>query len=325
MIKHTKKTILVGAALLLLAAVAAAQDAPTTSPSPTPVVPRAALGDPAASLEGLTFIQGEPVNVGKGDTVYVVEFWATWCPPCRVTVPLLTKIQKDFKDRKVVVVGISNEDQKTVADYVKTRGAEMEYLVAVDKSGKTLAGYMAAYGVQGIPHAFIVDKEGRVVWHDHPTAQLDVALGQVLDGTYDLEQAKKREAVRVKQLPRFFALIGEEGKEKEAGEIALEMLEGLKGDSNTLNHLAWFILTDENIKSRNLGVALKIAEQANAETKGENPMIVDTYAYALFKNGKTDEAIVQIKKAIALTEDQKMQAEFKKRLEEFEKSKAEKK
>ncbi len=57
------------------------------------------LFDPAPSLE-LRFVKGKPVTLeeGRGEKVYVVEFWATWCVPCKVSIPHLTKLQERFKD-----------------------------------------------------------------------------------------------------------------------------------------------------------------------------------------------------------------------------------
>eukprot|EP01117_Protostelium_nocturnum_P005071 TRINITY_DN1835_c0_g1_i1.p1 TRINITY_DN1835_c0_g1~~TRINITY_DN1835_c0_g1_i1.p1 ORF type:complete len:116 (-),score=51.96 TRINITY_DN1835_c0_g1_i1:26-373(-) len=47
-------------------------------------------------------------------------------------------------------------------------GSKMDYRVALDTNGKVNAAYMGAYNVRGIPHAFIVGKDGKVSWHDHP-------------------------------------------------------------------------------------------------------------------------------------------------------------
>jgi thiol-disulfide isomerase/thioredoxin len=142
---------------------------------------KARLGEEAAPLSIKEWIQGGPVDVKDGKMVYVVEFWATWCGPCRVSIPHLSALQKRLKDR-VVVVGISNEDPATVKPFVKKMGAQMDYVVACDDSAQTNAGYMAAYGFNGIPTAFVVDKEGRVLWAGHPMGGLDKALEQILVG-----------------------------------------------------------------------------------------------------------------------------------------------
>jgi len=144
----------------------------------------AELGMAAPALNVAEWVKGKAVNLneGKGKNIYVLEFWATWCPPCRTSIPHLTELQKKFKDKGVIFVGISDEAVGVVKPFVGKMGAKMEYTVAVDKNEKTSAAYMAAFGVNGIPHAFVVDKTGAIVWHGHPMGGLDKAIEAVLAG-----------------------------------------------------------------------------------------------------------------------------------------------
>jgi len=140
------------------------------------------IGDKAAPLVISEWIKGEPVNVTDGKNVYVVEFWATWCPPCRASIPHLTELQKRFKSRGVVIVGVSNETAEKVKPFVKSMGDKMDYRVALDRNRQTSAAYMTAFNQNGIPHAFIVDRDGRIAWHGHPMAGLDKAIEKILEG-----------------------------------------------------------------------------------------------------------------------------------------------
>lgn len=144
----------------------------------SPAVPTQ-LGDAAYPLTPLTWIKGEPTTIAAGK-VYVVEFWATWCPPCRESIPHLTQLQKQYKDRGVVFVGISNEEAATVEPFVASMGDRMDYSVAVDSTGAVTNGYMIALGQGSIPTAFVVNAQGRVVWHGHPMDNLDKVLDLVL-------------------------------------------------------------------------------------------------------------------------------------------------
>jgi len=121
-------------------------------------------------------MKGEPVDVSSG--VHVVEFWATWCPPCRTSIPHLTELQEKYGERGVKIVGISNEELGTVKSFVEKMGNKMAYTVAIDKDGVS-GDYMGKYGINGIPHAFVV-KDGEVVWHGHPMAKLDDAIEDAL-------------------------------------------------------------------------------------------------------------------------------------------------
>ncbi len=102
----------------------------------------AELGDPAPPLQISEWVKGGPVKLadGKGKTIYVIEFWATWCPPCRASIPHLTELQKKFKDKGVVFVGISNEKLATVKKFVKQMGDKMDYVVAIDQDDKNVGG-----------------------------------------------------------------------------------------------------------------------------------------------------------------------------------------
>jgi thiol-disulfide isomerase/thioredoxin len=143
---------------------------------------KARRGDPAAPLKIKEWVKGEPADPTDGKNVYVVEFWATWCGPCRVSIPHLTALQKRFKDKGVVVIGISDEGPATVKPFVKAMAGKMDYTVACDDGRATFAGYMEAYRHNGIPTAFVVDKRGKVVWDGHPMAGLDRAIEAVLAG-----------------------------------------------------------------------------------------------------------------------------------------------
>ncbi|UCD49107.1 MAG: TlpA family protein disulfide reductase [Phycisphaerales bacterium] len=142
------------------------------------------LGDAAYPLTGLTWVKGEPVTLSPGK-VYVVEFWATWCPPCRKSIPHLTELQKKYKDR-VTFVGISGEEPGVVKTFVGKQGDNMDYTVATDAVGSVSKGYMTAFRQGGIPTAFVVDAKGRVVWHGHPLGDLEAVLDQVVAGTYNV-------------------------------------------------------------------------------------------------------------------------------------------
>ncbi|MFA6568228.1 MAG: TlpA disulfide reductase family protein [Victivallales bacterium] len=99
------------------------------------------------------------------DKVIVMEFWATWCPPCKESIPHLSALQEKYRD-KVVVIGISNEEKAVVEKFFKAQRG-MNYRVAIDNEDKTNGIYMTGFGVNGIPHAFII-REGKIIWHGHP-------------------------------------------------------------------------------------------------------------------------------------------------------------
>lgn len=154
----------------------------------------AQLGDPAPPLEIAEWVKGDAVDLAqaKGKNVVVVEFWATWCGPCRVSIPHLTEMQRKLEERGVIFVGVSDETAAQVKPFVDNMGDKMDYRVAIDRDRKTSEGYMAAFGVNGIPHAFVVDREGRIAWHGHPMDGLDRVLDRLAANTFDLAAERKR-------------------------------------------------------------------------------------------------------------------------------------
>jgi thiol-disulfide isomerase/thioredoxin len=102
--------------------------------------------------------------------VVVVEFWATWCGPCRDSIPHLNKLHDRWREKDVVVLGLTDESAEDVLQFVRKSG--IRYAVG--------AGSLSSfdYGVNSIPHAFVIDGGGTVVWDGFPGRELDQAVAQ---------------------------------------------------------------------------------------------------------------------------------------------------
>ncbi len=104
-------------------------------------------------------LEGKPVKLSdfKGKVV-ILNFWATWCPPCRKEIPALIRLQTKYKDKGLVVVAISLDQggASTVKPFVTRMKINYPVVIGDEKTA-------AAYGsVQVIPTTFYVDREGNI-------------------------------------------------------------------------------------------------------------------------------------------------------------------
>lgn len=132
----------------------------------------------------------------KAGKFRVVEFWATWCGPCKTSIPHITELAHKYKD-KVDFVGVSVwEREGTSIDdlkkFVSEMGEKMDYRVAYDTQDKKMAmGWMKAAGQNGIPASFLLNDKDEILWVGHPMA-LAKPLEQALDGTLDVKDVKEK-------------------------------------------------------------------------------------------------------------------------------------
>lgn len=118
------------------------------------------------------YIKNKPEQtIGKP---MIVEFWATWCPPCRASIPHLNEVYKKYKEKGLVVVGITNENDNLVEKFMKQ--VPMDYSVAQDKKDD----WSKQFGIKGIPHALLVDKTGKIVWEGHPMELEEKEIEKIL-------------------------------------------------------------------------------------------------------------------------------------------------
>lgn len=187
---------------LWLAAMGAAP-APAVEPPASVQAPvtagNLAVGDPAPALGGVRWIKGTPVEGFKAGQVYVVEFWATWCGPCTLMMPRLSRLAREYAGR-VTVIGVDilelGKDPKatnaSVNAFVAEMGDRMDYNVCRDtEDGLITRTWYRAANRTGIPATFVVDGKGRIAWIGHPS-HLDVVLPGILKGTFQARSFDER-------------------------------------------------------------------------------------------------------------------------------------
>jgi peroxiredoxin len=106
----------------------------------------------------LTDLQGKSWTLRdlKGKVV-LVNFWATWCPPCRKEMPDLQTLYERFKDRGFVVLAISDEERTKVEPFITERKVSYPVLLDAERKVNDL------FQIEGIPKSFVYDREGKLV------------------------------------------------------------------------------------------------------------------------------------------------------------------
>jgi cytochrome c biogenesis protein CcmG/thiol:disulfide interchange protein DsbE len=135
-------------------------------------VARSYLNQPAPSIMGEKWLTEQPELKGK---FVLVDFWATWCAPCRQSIPALNALHNKFKDR-MVVIGLSDETEEKVR---KMSEPKIDYFVAIDTQHRSAS----EIGLKRIPYTLMVDPKGIVCFEGHPSL-LDEKLIENLFAQY---------------------------------------------------------------------------------------------------------------------------------------------
>lgn len=286
------------------------------------------IGDPAPPLAvkkwAINPPTAPPATKGK---ILVVDFWATWCQPCRQTIPHLNRLHKKFAPKGVVFAGITEEDEATVANFAK--GMAMDYHVGLDDRGKTNDAYMK--GVPGIPHTFVVDAEGRIAWHGHPMSRLERVIEELVAGKYDTARAKKladlanklapvlrtRDSAKIlevldeaiKAVPDDAdayrlkrAVLREQGKASESWAVLHDMAKGCPNDLEVLIEAAVAFSTSGDLEHRDLAQAMELAKSAVELSGGKAPRPLAVLARVHYELGHVGLAAEAAAKAAAAAE-----------------------
>jgi len=311
---------------------------------------RLELGSPAPPLN-VTWVKGT-FNPADAE-VYVVEFWATWCAPCRKSIPHLTKLQEEYGEDGLEIVGISTDQkQDLVEPFVKREGMKMGYTVGMDDNNRTKRAWMDAAGVKGIPSAFIVDLNGIIQHIGNPlSGDFDEILGKVMSGRYDLKkQAKAKSSINAAKSFRAGNSWPEAQKAYEnaiaidkmvfaklyidlvkmllidkndptAAYVYIEKIITDRGseDPELLTWIAEYIAEDEDIpeQNRRMDVAMKAARTAlSFARRNTDPKYLSTIAFVYFYDDNLGKAIEWQRKAYYSARESK-KATYKRDLDSY--------
>ena len=154
--------------LIALLAIAGATSGYSQIPAPSPVESPPSLSD-AVRQTTLKLVNGKSLKLSDfSNKVVIINIWATWCGPCMLEMPQLSKLNREYKSRGVVILGLAttyNEqnDVKRVKHYL--RAQKINYRSIWDDGTLTKTLVEAVHGRSVIPQSFVISKDGRIVKH----------------------------------------------------------------------------------------------------------------------------------------------------------------
>jgi thiol-disulfide isomerase/thioredoxin len=118
---------------------------------------------PAVRDAEMKAVTGAPIKLSDySGKVVILNLWATWCGPCRMEIPELVRVYKEYRDKGVEVVGLSTENPEASAEGVRRfiQDFEINYRVGWSPAAVSIA---LMQGRDAIPQSFVISRDGRVL------------------------------------------------------------------------------------------------------------------------------------------------------------------
>lgn len=200
------------------------------------------IGQAAPEFKAGRWLKQGPISKLELGQIYVLEFWATWCGPCRAAMPHLTELAHKHAG-KVTVIGInvlertpSEKLDRLLDQFVAQMGKDLDYPVCRDTADDFLLNHwFKPTRSPGIPETVVVDASGRIAWIGHPS-RLDRVIKELLAGEFDYEKSAVEFTKSAAGADALMKVFSEYGEAMKAGDWA-KAIEVIDANPQYATHL----------------------------------------------------------------------------------------
>jgi len=253
----------------------------TASEDVAPIV----VGDQAPTIADVRWVRGEEIGEWSAGHVYVIDFWATWCPPCIKGLQHLQALEDRLASENVHVIAVAvwPTENSRPPEEVLDRLPELSYSLAIDIDEATADALLSASRCSGLPTTMIVDRRGRLAWVGSPGDEFDDSLEAIVFGSYDIAAASRADTVR----HRAEVFIGQASTAERSGNFhnAIELIEkAIAVDPDRFSVYRGWQYEIALLRLEDPDMAKRVAENLLESPQGDDPYPLSILATRIVTN-----------------------------------------